>query len=217
MSYKGPREKLLQQGAEQLSDAELIAIFLRTGCYNCPVESLAQQLLGKYKSLRTLLQASFNELKNTKGIGITKYTQLQAALELGKRYYSETVLAEGTLNNTQDTKSYLKLQLYGLEQEVFAAIYLTYQNQIIRFEKLFYGNLSATAIHTGVLVKRALHYNASKVILAHNHPSGLSEPSQQDIQTTQLIKAALNLVEIELLDHLVVGNEVISLAERGLL
>lgn len=216
MIEKGPREKLIEQGSNRLSDVELLAIFLRTGVQNCPVMELSQKLITKYQSIRGLFQAPLHELSEIKGIGLAKYVQIQAALELGKRYFSESMMGNEVLKNPTVTKDFLKVKLSQHQQEVFAAIYLNNTNQVIGFEELFYGSLNITAIHPRVLVKRALYHNAAAVMLAHNHPSGNPTPSEVDIKTTQLLKEALDLVEIKLLDHFIVGDDVVSLVEHGM-
>jgi len=215
MITKGPREKLIEQGSDMLSDVELLAIFLRTGVQNCPVMELSQKLITKYQSIRALFHAPLHELSEMKGVGLAKYTQIQAALELGKRYFAESMMGNEVLNNPNVTKDFLKVKLSQHQQEVFAVIYLNNLNQVIGFEELFYGSLNITAIHPRVLVKRALYHNAAAVMLAHNHPSGNPTPSEIDIKTTVLLKQALDLVEIKLLDHFIVGDEVVSLVERG--
>lgn len=212
---KGPREKLMEQGASALSDAELLAIFLRTGVKNCPVMELAYRLLKKYQTIRALFQAPLHEFAKEKGLGLAKYAQIQAALELGKRYFAETIAGKDVLKDTTTTKLFLKSHLCQHQHEVFSAIYLNNKNQVICFEELFNGSLNITAIHPRVLIKRALHHNAAAIILAHNHPSGSSNPSDMDINTTLLLKEALELVEIKLLDHFIVGDEVTSLVELG--
>lgn len=211
----GPREKLIQFGPAALTDAEVLAIFLRTGTQNLPVLVLAQQLLSQYKTIRGLLNISKHDLCETKGIGEVKFVQLQAALELGKRYFAETLAGKDLLKNPQITKNYLKAKLCQYQQEVFAAIFLNNQNQVIAFEELFYGSINLTAVHPRVIIKQALFHNAAAVILAHNHPSGSAVPSEADVQTTALIKKALALVEINLLDHFIVGDSVTSLVEIG--
>ncbi len=196
-AYLGPREKLIKFGPSALTDAEILAIFLRTGTKDFPVLQLSQHLLSQYKTIRSLLSAPLHELCQAKGLGSVKYAQLQAALELGKRYFAETLAGKDLLKNPQNTKNYLKAKLCQYQQEVFAAIFLNSQNQVIAFEELFHGSINLTAIHPRVIIKKALFHNAAAVILAHNHPSGSSEPSDADIQTTIQLKNAFHIFTLK--------------------
>ncbi len=212
-----PREKLLHQGAAALSDAELLAIFLRTGVPGCTAVDLARLLLDNFGGLRPLLEASQEEFCSAKGLGPAKYTQLQAVLEMARRHLYEKLRRGDALCSAQHTRQYLATQLQGCMQEVFACLFLDNRNRVISFDKMFYGTIDCASVYPREVVKLALKKNAAAVILAHNHPSGVAEPSHADEQITRRLKDALALVDIRVLDHFVVGDEVVSFAERGLL
>jgi len=212
-----PREKLLKKGAETLSDAELLAIFLRTGCKGITAVDLARQLLGKFGALKPLLQASQTEFCEHRGLGNAKYAQLQAVLEMAKRHLFEQLARGDALCSPQQTRQFLTAQLANYPHEVFACLFLDNRNRVISFEKMFYGTIDGASVYPREVVKLALKKNAAAVIFAHNHPSGIAEPSHADEQITQRLKEALSLVDIRVLDHFVVGDEVVSFAERGLL
>lgn len=212
-----PREKLIHQGAEALTDAELLAIFLRTGTQGISAVELARQVLTEFGGLRSLMSASREEFCEGFGLGDAKYTQLQAVLEMSKRYLQEQLVRENVFTSAEHVRTYLSSQLRHSQREVFAVLFLDTQHRLIRYQELFFGTIDAAAVYPREVVKAALQYNASAVILAHNHPSGVAEPSQADISITERIKHALNLVDVRLLDHFVVGDGVpTSLAERGL-
>lgn len=213
-----PREKLLQRGAEALSDAELLAIFLRTGVRGGTAVDLARELIREFGGLRTLLDAGPACLCQYKGMGQAKYVQLAAVLELGRRYLEAGLQRAQTLTDPRDARSYLHARLRGYDREVFACLFLDNRHRIIAFEELFFGSIDAASIHAREVVKAALRHNAAAVILAHNHPSGVAEPSLSDQSLTRQLKSALALVEVRVLDHIVVGDTAtVSLAERGLL
>lgn len=213
-----PREKLLERGPEALSDAELLAIFLRTGIPGKTAVDVARDLLSRFGGLRELLAASPDELCQAPGIGEAKYVQLQAGLEMGRRYLAERLVRGESLSSTADTRQFLQAQLRDRQNEVFCALFLDNRHRVLVFEELFQGTLNGTAVYPREVVKQALKYNAAAVILAHNHPSGVAEPSRADEQLTSRLKEALALVDIRLLDHLVVGDgEMVSFSERGLL
>ncbi len=213
-----PREKLLQRGADALTDAELLAIFLRTGTRGLSAIDLAYNLLTEFSSLRNLFNASLNEFSRTKGIGPAKYVQLQAVLEMSKRYLGETLEKQDVISSPEDTRQYLKCQLRDRPYEVFAALFLDNRHQIIKFEELFRGTIDGASVYPREVVKKALEYNAAALIIAHNHPSGIAEPSSADERITIRLKEALGLVDIRLLDHLIIGDgDIVSLAERGVL
>ena len=213
-----PREKLLQRGADTLSDAELLAIFLRTGTKGISAIDLAYNLLNEFSSLRNLFNASLNDFSKTKGVGPAKYVQLQAVLEMSKRYLHETITKQCAITSPQDTRQYLKSQLRDRPYEVFAALFLDNRHQVIRFEELFRGTIDGASVYPREVVKTALKHNAAAIIIAHNHPSGVAEPSQADERITLRLKDALGLVDIRLLDHLIIGDgEIVSLAERGVI
>jgi DNA repair protein RadC len=207
-----PREKLLSKGPRAISDAELLAIFFRTGVAGKTAIDLAREL-----RLRPLLEAGQGEFCEVKGTGQAKYVQLQAALELGRRYLEATLKRSDVLASPADTRAYLSAHLRGLPHEVFACLFLDNRHRVISFEEMFRGTIDGASVHPREVVKRALAHNAAAVILAHNHPSGVAEPSRADQALTQRLKEALALVEIRVLDHLIVGDgEVVSLAERGM-
>ena len=213
-----PREKLLQQGPAALSDAELLAIFIRTGVPGQTAVDVARTLLGRFGGLRELLAASPEELCETPGLGDAKYVQLQASIEIGRRFLAEKLKRDIALNSTQDTKYFLQAQLRDRQHEVFCVLFLDNRHRVLAFEELFRGTLNGTAVYPREIVKRALKHNAAAVILVHNHPSGVAEPSRADETLTQRLKEALALVDVRLLDHLVIGDgETVSFSERGLL
>ena len=210
-----PRERLLEQGAEALSDAELLAIFLRTGVKGRSAVDLARDLLKEFGNLRKLLGADITTFCQAKGLGQAKFVQLQACLEISRRYLREVIEREGPLSNPDDAKQFLLMKMRDYENEVFACLYLDTKNRVIEFKELFVGSLHSAEVYPREVVKQALHHNAHAIILAHNHPSGMAEPSQADIEITHTLRDALGLMDIQVLDHLIIGDEVISLAEIG--
>jgi len=211
-----PREKLIEKGSAALSDAELLAIFLRTGVAGKTAVDLARDLIVQYGGLRALLEADFDTFSQGQGLGLAKFTQLQAILEMSRRHLRETLKRGDVLENPIQTREYLISELRSCEQEVFSCLFLDNRHRILEYEALFYGTINSATVHPREVVKKALSYNAAAVILSHNHPSGIAEPSQADIQITRKLKEALQLVDIRLLDHIVVGDgECVSLAERG--
>lgn len=213
-----PREKLLKFGAQQLSDAELLAIFLRTGISGKTAVDLARDLLTSFDGLRPLLEASEADFCQHNGLGPAKYTQLQAVLEMGRRHLHQTMERSEAFTHPQTVKSYLSAQLRHFPHEVFACLFLDNQNRLIKYEPLFTGTIDAASVYPREVVKQVLKHNAAAVMFAHNHPSGVAEPSPSDERITHKLVAALNLVDVRVLDHFVVGDgEVVSMAERGLL
>lgn len=213
-----PREKLLKQGAAALSDAELLAIFLRTGVAGMSAVDLARRLLEEFGGLRPLLEAGQARFCRGRGLGTTKYVQLQAVLELARRHLQAQLERGDALTSPELTRRFLSASLRGYPHEVFACLFLDNRHRVIRFEELFSGTIDGASVHPREVVKRALGHNAAAVIFAHNHPSGVAEPSESDIRITQRLREALALVEIRVLDHLIVGDgPIVSLAERGLL
>lgn len=212
-----PREKLLHKGADALSDAELLAIFLRTGCKGHSAVDLARQLLDNFGGLKPLLQANQADFCQHNGLGPAKYTQLQAVLEMAKRHLFEQMTRGDALCNPQETRQYLLAQLGSYPHEVFACLLLDNRNRVISFEKMFFGTIDGASVYPREVVRLALKKNAAAVIFAHNHPSGVAEPSKADENITQRLKQALALVDIRVLDHFIIGDEVVSFAERGLL
>ncbi|WP_206482939.1 DNA repair protein RadC [Thalassotalea sp. G2M2-11] len=213
-----PREKLLSLGAASLSDAELLAIFLRTGVNGCDVVELARHLLANFGSIAAIYRADQQAFCQVRGIGAAKYAQLQACLEMTKRYLAEEINSGVALTSSAQSKQFLLSQLRNETNEVFAVLFLDSQHQVIRFEKVFHGTLNASAVYPRVVLEKALNYNAGAVILAHNHPSGVAEASISDKQITQRLQQALALVEINVLDHMIVaGHQCFSFAEHGLI
>ena len=213
-----PREKLLKLGSEALSDAELLAIFLRTGIKGCSAVDLARNLLANFGSLRALLGASQSEFCQVKGLGQAKFVQLQANIEMSKRYLAEKMHKPDALNSVEQTQAFLLSKLRDQKQEVFAMLLLDSQHRLIKYRQMFYGTIDSASVYPRVLVKQALDDNAAAIILAHNHPSGVAEPSQADQHITRRIIDAMALVDIRVLDHFVIGDGVaVSFAQRGLI
>jgi DNA repair protein RadC len=216
--HERPREKLLHHGPGSLSDAELLAILLRTGLPGQNAVDLARALLRRHGSLRQILTLERAEFLANRGLGDASYVQLQAALEIARRHL-ETPLNRGdALASPADTRRYLTARLRDYPHEVFACLFLDNRHRVIRFEELFRGTIDGASVHPREVVKAALRHNAAALILAHNHPSGVAEPSAADRAVTQRLRDALALVDVRVLDHLVVGDgEAVSFAERGLL
>ncbi len=213
-----PREKLLELGVEALSDAELLAIFLRVGVTGKSAVDLARDLLTQFGSLNGIFAAPLTELTQVNGIGSSKYAQLQAIFEMSRRALNEQMRLKDILSSPQQVRDYLCLRLGGLTREVFVVLFLDAQNRIVCTEEMFSGTLTQTSVYPREVVKRALHHNAASVIFAHNHPSGLAQQSQADELLTQQLKQALALVDVRVLDHFIVaGNATLSFVERGLL
>lgn len=211
-----PREKLLHKGPSSLSDAELLAIFLRTGVKGCHVVDLAQRLLKNFGSIAAIYRATEQEFCEHHGLGIAKYVQLQACLEMSKRYLAEQLHHGTALDSSQRTRDFLTSELRGETREVFAVMFLDNQHKVLKFERLFFGTINAAAVYPRVVVEQALKQQASAVILAHNHPSGIAEASIADKQITKRLEQALNLIDIRVLDHIIVaGNKCYSFAEHG--
>lgn len=213
-----PREKLLQRGAASLSDAELLAIFLRTGVTGKSAVDLARELLGQFGSLTRLFAAGEAEFCAVHGMGQAKFVQLQAVQEMARRALQEEIRSGDALNSPRAVRDYLRLLLGGRQQEVFMVIFLDSQHRVVAAEELFHGTLGQTSVYPREVVKRALAHNAAAVILAHNHPSGVAEPSQSDRMLTDALKQALGLVDVRVLDHFVVtAGQTLSFAEQGML
>ncbi len=213
-----PREKLLTLGPRALSDAELLAIFLRIGVTGKSAVDLARDLLVQYGGLRPLLEATQADFCKGLGLGNAKYAQLQAVLEMGRRHLSATMKAGDLLSSPDLVRQYLSAQLRHQPREVFAVLFLDNQNRLITYEELFFGTIDGAAVYPREVVRRAMVHNAAALVLAHNHPSGIAEPSQADQRITQRLQAALELIDVRILDHMVVGDlEVVSFAERGLI
>lgn len=216
-SNERPREKLLKQGAESLSDAELLAIFLRTGVKGCNVVDLSRRLLLNFGSLANVFRATQTEFCQQHGLGSAKYVQLQACLEMSKRYLAEQLTQQGSaLTSSKATRDYLISELRHETREVFAVLFLDNQHQVLVFERLFFGTIDAAAVYPRIVVEQALKHHAAAVILAHNHPSGIAEASIADKQITCKLEQALQLVDIRVLDHMIIaGPQCYSFAENG--
>ena len=213
-----PREKLLSRGADSLSDAELLAIFLRTGVKGRSALDIARELLARFGSVSALFAADMQALCATAGLGSAKYAQLAAVMEMARRALREKISRGSALSSPRAVRDYLRLKLQDRPHEVFVGVFLDAQNRVLAVEELFRGTLTQTSVYPREVVKRALHYNAAALIFAHNHPSGVAEPSRSDEALTQALKQALALVDVKVLDHFVVGAEAaMSFAERGLL
>ena len=213
-----PREKLLEHGAEVLSDAELLAIFLRVGVTGKSAVDLARDLLTQFGSLNGIFAATETDVSQVHGMGSSKYAQLQAIFEMSRRALSEQMQTRDVLSSPQQVRDYLCLKLGGLHHEVFMVLFLDAQNRVLATEKMFSGTLTQTSVYPREVVKRVLHFNAASVIFAHNHPSGIVEQSRADEMLTNALKQALALIDVRVLDHFIVaGNTVLSFAERELI
>jgi DNA repair protein RadC len=213
-----PRERLLRFGPASLSDAELLAIFLRTGVQGVSALDLARTLLSQFGGLRLLCGASEQAFCAIKGLGPAKYAQLQASLEISQRYMAEQLQKVDVLNSVAQTQAYLIAKLRDQPHEVFAILLLDSQHRLIKYRPMFYGTIDCASVYPRVLVQQALDDNAAAVILAHNHPSGVAEPSQADQHITRRIVDAMALMDIKVLDHFVIGDgTAVSFAQRGLL
>ncbi|PCJ47317.1 MAG: hypothetical protein COA99_01135 [Moraxellaceae bacterium] len=213
-----PREKMLNKGPEAVSDAELLAIFLRVGVAGKTAVDLARELLIEFGDIRRLLDADLATFTAIKGMGDAKYVQLQAALEIGKRYLAQEMIVGDAITQPEKIKRFLQAKMRAYGQEVFACVYLDNQHRVLEYKELFYGTIDGASVYPREVVKQTLAANAAAVIFAHNHPSGIAEPSMSDKQITKRLVKALNLVDVRVLDHMIVGDStVVSFAERGLL
>jgi len=216
-SAEKPREKLVNRGANALSDAELLAILLRTGVAGSTAVDLARQLLLDYGSIRGVLDADTHSFCSRKGLGLAKFVQLQAALEIARRHLSEDLEYGNCLTRSEQTRNYLRARLRDYKYEVFACLMLDNRNRVIAFRELFRGTIDGASVYPREVVKQALADNAAAVILAHNHPSGVCEASQADIRITKRLQKALGLVDIRVLDHVIIGDGINCLSEQGLI
>lgn len=213
-----PREKLLQLGSQNLSDTELLAIFYRTGIAGKTAVDLARETLAHFGSLHALLSSSMDEFCQVHGLGMAKYVQLQASTELSRRFFLEEIPKTDPLTSPQLTRQYLHSRMRDYPYEVFAALYLDNQHRIIQFEELFRGTINSASVYPREVIRQVIKHNAAAVIFVHNHPSGVAEPSQSDADITTTLTKALNLLDVRVLDHFIVGaKEVVSMAERGLM
>lgn len=213
-----PREKLMARGPEALSDAELLAIFLRTGIVGKSAVDLAREMLSTFGSLNALIAADEAAFCAVPGMGPAKYVQLQAVIEMARRALSEQLELGDVFNTPNAVRHYLQLKLRPLRYEVFVAIFLDTQNRLVASEELFRGTLTQTSVFPREIVKRALFHNAAAILFAHNHPSGIAEASQADQHLTQVLKQVLGLIDVRVLDHFIVAaDQVFSFAEHGML
>jgi DNA repair protein RadC len=213
-----PREKLLTRGPQALADVELLALLLRTGIVGKPVFALGQELLDTFGGLHGLMHTGVADLARIKGLGPAKRAEIAAVLEIARRSMAQALTERPMFSAPDDLKLFLRLKLGSLRHEVFAVLFLDAQLRLIEFQEMFQGTLTHTAVYPREVVKRALTLGAAAVVLAHNHPSGVAEPSRADETITQHLKSALGLIDVRVLDHLVVGEgHVVSLAERGLM
>ena len=213
-----PREKLIELGAEALSDAELLAIFLRIGVPGKTAVDLARDLLCQFGSLNGVFAANEKQVSQVHGMGSSKYAQLQAVYEMSRRALNEQMRQKDVLSSPQQVRDYLILKLANQLKEVFVVLFLDAQNRLIAAEEMFSGTLTQTSVYPREVVKRTLHYNAASVLFAHNHPSGIAKQSRADEMITQDLKKALALVDVRVLDHFIVaGNQTMSFVEVGLL
>ncbi|MGZ0018169.1 RadC family protein [Nitrosomonas sp. wSCUT-2] len=213
-----PREKLLQRGVNALSDAELLAIFLRTGITGKSAVDLSRELLSHFGNLTGIFAASQTNFCQIPGMGIAKYTQLQAVLEMARRALSEELKNGNTMSSPALVRDFLRLTLANKQHEVFIGIFLDAKNHTIATEELFSGTLTQTSVYPREIIKRALHHNAAAIIFAHNHPSGVAEPSHADKILTQSLKQALAFIDVKVLDHFIIGNgTALSFAEHDLI
>lgn len=211
-----PREKLLEHGASSLSDAELLAIFLRTGVSGKSAVDLARHLLMEFGSLRALLEADLRAFCRHLGLGPAKFSHLQAVLEMSRRHLAERLRRDSALQSPQAVRDYLKSLLRHEPHEVFGCLFMDSKHRMLAFEVLFRGSIDSASVYPRQVVKRALAHNAAAVIFCHNHPSGISEPSQADSLLTQHLIKALDLIEVRVLDHFIVGDgQPLSMVERG--
>lgn len=213
-----PREKLLERGASALTNVELLAIFLRTGIRGKSALDLAKDLLDEFGDLRSLLAADRHRFCEAKGLGDAKFVLLRASVEISRRYLRECLERGDALTSPDDTRNFLMAELSGRDYEVFACLFLDNKHRVIKFEELFYGTIDNASVYPREVVKRALQHNAAALILTHNHPSGIAEPSEADVTITKRLIEALKIIEIRVLDHVIIGDgQCVSLAERGLL
>ncbi|MDC0172860.1 DNA repair protein RadC [Gammaproteobacteria bacterium] len=214
--HQRPREKLLAKGSKALSDQELLAIFLRTGVSGMSAIDLAAKLLTHFGGLGALLSANQTSFCSIKGLGLAKYCQLKATLELTERYLGEQLKNNDIFTSSKQVEDYLSVQMRDYQREVFSVLLLDSRHQLLGYHELFHGTIDTTSVHPREVVKLALEKNAAAVILAHNHPSGVAEPSNADVTITKRLKAALALIDIRLLDHFIIGRgDITSLANQG--
>lgn len=211
-----PREKLLHLGEKYLTDAELIAIFINNGVRGQTALDIAKELLKEFGNIKQLLSAPKKSLLQKCGIGNAKYAALKAALELGRRYLTVNIDLGEALNSSHKTKQFLSDRLRENKNEVFACLFMDNHFRFLSFEELSQGTINETHIYPREIIKRALTHNAAKVILAHNHPSGLASPSAMDKETTQIIQQGLGFIDVDVIDHIIIGeDDYFSFADHG--
>lgn len=210
-----PREKLIQEGANCLSDAELIAIILRTGTRGKSAVELAQELINRFGDIRGLLACEFKQLQAVKGLGPAKFAQIAAVKTIAQRGLKAQLKSKQALSDPMGAKNFLLSTMRDYQHEVFACLLLNSRNQLIRYDELFTGTIDGANVHPREVVKLVLRVNAAAVIFAHNHPSGDHRPSAADKEITQRLKQALELVDVRVLDHIIVGETPLSMAENG--
>lgn len=217
-AYERPREKLLKQGAATLTDAELLAIFLRTGVHGKSAVDLARQLLSEFGSLRAILEADLHSFSSHLGLGEAKFAQLQAVLEMSKRHLAERLQKGSVMDSPQLVKDFLCAQLRGEPHEVFGCLFLDSKCRVIAYENLFFGSINESTVYPRQVIKRSLHFNAAFIILSHNHPSGNCDPSKNDRNLTNALINALSYIDVKVIDHLIIGEaEPFSMAEHGMI
>jgi len=215
--YDTPRGRMLGQGGAVLSDAELLAVLFGSGTAGQSALALGQDLLTRFGGIRQVLIANKDELRQVPGIGAARVAQLYSVLEINRRFMAATIRREGPLSSPRQAADYLTHRLRDLRREVFAILYLDTRHQVLGYEELFRGTLNGATVHPREVVRSVLENNASAVILAHNHPSGIAEPSQSDATLTRRLRESLELIDVRLLDHLVIGDgEFVSMSDRGL-
>jgi DNA repair protein RadC len=213
-----PRERLIALGAAALSDAELLAIFLRTGIRGKSAVEFSRELLQQFGGLRPLLESDFRCFTQTHGLGPAKYAQLKAIMEMARRHLRAKMSRQSIISDPSSTREFFQAWLRDQPREAFACLYLDNRHRIIHCEALFQGTIDGASVYPREVVRRCIEHRAAAVIFAHNHPSGVAEPSQADRQITRRLQDALALVDVRVLDHLVIGDgETTSFAERGLL
>lgn len=211
-----PREKLLKYGSHSLSDAELLAIFLRVGTPGQSAIELARSLLQRFGSLHQLMRANATQFCAHPGMGLAKFSQLQATLEMSKRSFQNEIQEKCVITSPEATQNFLRSAILHKNHEVFGCLYLNAQHQVIKFEELFQGTIDAASVYPREVVRKVLDNHAAAVIFCHNHPSGSAEPSQADLALTRRLIDALTLIDVRVLDHMIVaGSAVVSMAERG--
>ena len=211
-----PREKLLLRGSKSLSDAELLAIFLRTGCKGIDVVTLSRSLLKDFGSLHKLFNATESEFCEKKGLGQAKFVQLQAVLEMSRRYLEETMKRGDALTSATQTKAFLMAKMRDYQYEVFAALLLDNQHRVLCFHEFFFGTIDSAAVHPRIIAQKVLRENAAAIILVHNHPSGDPTASVSDRKITEKIISAMQLIDVTVLDHFIIGDgKTTSFAEKG--